>query len=126
MPFPPTRSAWLPVLHTQRGRTHYTALFSNTAHAHELGAIQDWVVIYRDDAHGAGQRTLVTAHYGHLKGKRIVRGREAECEDMTLFVQLPPEPLPSAQPCQCHAVAKHSHVVVIAFHADTQAVLCWS
>jgi hypothetical protein len=78
--FNPTRAAWLPVLHTQRGPMHYTALFSNTAHAHELGAIQDWVVIYRDDADGAGQWTVVTAHYGGLTGKRIVRGREAECE----------------------------------------------
>jgi hypothetical protein len=78
--FNPTRAAWLPVLHTQRGPMHYTALFSNTAHAHELGAVHDWVVIYRDDADGAGQWTVVTAQYGGLKGKRIVRGREAECE----------------------------------------------
>jgi hypothetical protein len=26
------------------------------------------------------QWTVVTAHYGRLQGKRIVRGREAECE----------------------------------------------
>ena len=78
--FNPTRAAWLPVLHTQRGPMHYTALFSNTAHAHEMGAVQDWVVIYRDDADGAGQWTVVTAQYGGLRGKRIVRGREAECE----------------------------------------------
>jgi hypothetical protein len=78
--FNPTRAAWLPVLHTQRGPLHYTALFSNTAHAHELGTVHDWVVIYRDDADGAGQWTVVTAQYGGLKGKRIVRGREAECE----------------------------------------------
>jgi putative hydrolase len=78
--FNPTGAAWLPVLHTQRGAIHYTALFSNTAHAHEVGAVQDWVVIYRDDADGAGQWTLVTAQYGRLKGRRIVRGREAECE----------------------------------------------
>ena len=78
--FNPTRAAWLPVLHTERGPAHYTALFSNTAHAHEMGAVHDWVVIYRDDADGAGQWTLVTAQYGGLKGKRIVRGREADCE----------------------------------------------
>ena len=35
--FNPTREAWLPVLHTHRGERHYTALFSNTARAHELG-----------------------------------------------------------------------------------------
>ncbi len=29
--FNPTHEAWLPILHTQRGERHYTALFSNTA-----------------------------------------------------------------------------------------------
>lgn len=75
----PTREAWLPILHTQRGDVHYTALFSNTARAHELGTIRDWVVIYRDDQDGSGQWTVVTAHYGPLRGQRIVRGREKEC-----------------------------------------------
>jgi hypothetical protein len=78
--FNPTGEAWLPILHTERGNTHYTVLFSNTARAHELGATNDWVVIYRDDQHGAGQWTVVTARFGALKGKRVVRGREAECE----------------------------------------------
>jgi putative hydrolase len=77
--FNPTGAAWLPVLHTQRGRTHYTALYSNTARAHALGTTKDWVVIYRDDHAGAGQWTVVTSQFGPLKGKRIVRGREAEC-----------------------------------------------
>jgi putative hydrolase len=77
--FNPTGQAWLPVLHTARGETHYTALYSNTARAHELGTIHDWVVIYRDDHFGAGQWTVITAQYGPLKGKRIVRGREEEC-----------------------------------------------
>ena len=44
--FNPTASAWLPVLHTQRRNRHYTALFSNTARAHEMGTTHDWVVIY--------------------------------------------------------------------------------
>lgn len=78
--FNPTGERWLPVLHTERGSAHYTALFSNTARAHEGGALKDWVVIYRDDRDGAGQWTLVTALIGSMKGKRIVRGREAECE----------------------------------------------
>jgi DNA polymerase (family 10) len=78
--FNPTHEPWLPVLHTERGQTHYTALFSNTARAHELGMVHDWVVIYRDDHNGAGQWTILTAHYGPLKGKRIAPGREAECE----------------------------------------------
>lgn len=77
--FNPTAAAWLPVLHTVRGENHYSALFSNTARAHELGMTKDWVVIYRDDHSGSGQWTVVTAHYGEWQGKRIVRGRENEC-----------------------------------------------
>ncbi|MBI4606217.1 MAG: hypothetical protein HY721_29980 [Planctomycetes bacterium] len=77
----PTGEAWLPVLHTERSGRHYTALFSNTARAHELGATRDWVVIYRDDQGGGGRWTVVTARYGRLRGLRIVRGREGECEE---------------------------------------------
>lgn len=77
--FNPTHEAWLPVLHTARGPRHYTALFSNTARAHELGTVHDWVVIYRDDHDGHGRWTVITARLGRLKGKRIVRGRENEC-----------------------------------------------
>lgn len=79
--FNPTGEAWLPVLHTERGDRHYTALFSNTARAHELGTTRDWVVIYRDDHGGAGQWTVVTARLSRLKGRRIVRGRERECAE---------------------------------------------
>lgn len=71
--------AWLPILHTHRDARHYTALFSNTARAHELGTTHDWVVIYRDDSGDHGQWTVITAGLGKLKGKRIVRGRENEC-----------------------------------------------
>jgi hypothetical protein len=78
--FNPTGQAWLPILHTQRSDRHYTLLFSNTAKAHELGTTKDWVVIYRDDAKGDGQWTVITARLGKLRGRRIVRGREAECE----------------------------------------------
>jgi hypothetical protein len=78
--FNPSRVAWLPILHTARGRRHYTALFSNTALAHRVGRTDDWVVIYRDDGRGERQWTVVTADRGPLKGRRVVRGREAECE----------------------------------------------
>jgi putative hydrolase len=78
--FNPTGQAWLPILHTQRSDRHYTVLFSNTARAHELGTTKEWVVIYRDDAKGDGQWTVITARLGKLRGRRIVRGREAECE----------------------------------------------
>jgi hypothetical protein len=77
--FNPTGQAWLPILHTRRDQRHYTALFSNTARAHELGTLRDWVVIYRDDDGGQGQWTVVTSQFGPLKGRRLVRGREAEC-----------------------------------------------
>lgn len=77
--FNPTHEAWLPILHTQRGTRHYTALFSNTALAHRLGRTSDWVVIYWDHGGNGHQCTVVTAQGGPLRGCRIVRGREAEC-----------------------------------------------
>ncbi len=77
--FNPTREAWLPVLHTTRGTRHYTALFSNSARAHERHQTRDWVVLYCDGPDGERQFTVITAAFGRLKGRRIVRGREAEC-----------------------------------------------
>lgn len=79
--FNPEGKAWLPVLHTQRAGRHYTALFSNTATAHRLGRTHDWVVLYVDDGRGERQHTVVTAHGGPLDQLRVVRGREAECQD---------------------------------------------
>lgn len=74
----PDHQAWLPILHTQRGDRHYTALYSNTERAHRLGKTSDWVVVYRDDDHGHGQWTVVTESRGKRAGKRVVRGREGE------------------------------------------------
>jgi len=79
--FNPGGEAWLPILHTHRDGRQYTALYSNTARAHELGTTHDWVVIYSDDADGGGQWTVVTALFGELKGRRVVRGREIECKE---------------------------------------------
>lgn len=79
--FNPARIAWLPILHTERGARHYTALFSNTARAHRLGKTGDWVVIYGDDHDRERRCTVITAEYGPLRGRRIVRGREGECAD---------------------------------------------
>ena len=77
--FNPEGVAWLPVLHTDRGKWHFTALFSNTARAHELGRTDDWVVVYYyDDQHREGQNTVVTETAGPQKGRRVVRGRESE------------------------------------------------
>jgi hypothetical protein len=78
--FNPEGKSWLPVLHTRRGGWHFTALFSNTARAHELGRVRDWVVIYAEDGqHHEHQYTVVTPPAGPLAGRRVVRGREAEC-----------------------------------------------
>jgi len=77
--FNPTGDAWLPVLHTEREGRHYTALYSNTARAHELGATHDWVVIYRDDDQHSGSWTAITSSFGALRGRRVIRGREDEC-----------------------------------------------
>lgn len=77
--FNPTGEKWLPVLHTTRGDHHYTALYSNTARAHELGRTHDWLVLYVDGRDGERQCTIVTAGKGPLRGRRVVRGREREC-----------------------------------------------
>jgi len=79
--FNPQGAAWLPILHTHRGQRNYTALYSNTPHAHDLGRTQDWVVIYCDGGLEETQFTAITSQYGDLKGKRIVRGREEECSE---------------------------------------------
>lgn len=77
--FNPTGEAWLPVLHARRDDWHFTALFSNTAKAHELRKTGDWVVIYaHDDGELETQCTIVTETRGPLRGRRVVRGRESE------------------------------------------------
>jgi hypothetical protein len=79
--FNPHGVAWLPVMHVDRDGWHITAMYSNTALAHQLGRTQDWVVIYFHDHGGTDARaTVVTERTGRLLGRRVVRGREAECE----------------------------------------------
>jgi hypothetical protein len=78
--FNPERKRWLPILHTTRGDRQYTALYSNTAHAHQAGKTHDWVVLYSSDAGRERPHTVFTATRGRLNGKRVVAGREAECE----------------------------------------------
>jgi putative hydrolase len=79
--FNPTGEAWLPILHTERDHWYFTALFSNTFRAHALERTRDWVVVYfHADARPEGQRTIVTETSGALEGRRVVRGREGECE----------------------------------------------
>ncbi len=77
--FNPEGKAWLPILRTRHGVWTFTALFSNTARAHEAGKTNDWVVIYFErQGQGEEQRTVITQAQGPLAGRRVVRGREAE------------------------------------------------
>lgn len=83
--FNPESRAWLPIMHPNRQGWHFTALFSNTARAHELNRTDDWVVLYYyDDDHISGQCTIVTETQGPLHGRRVVRGCEAECRQLLL------------------------------------------
>jgi DNA polymerase (family 10) len=77
--FNPEGKVRLPVLHTDREGWQFTALFSNTARAHELNKTRDWVVIYYEKDGHENQNTAVTESHGLLKGSRVVRGREEEC-----------------------------------------------
>lgn len=91
--------AWLPVLHVREGGWRITALFSNTARAHRLERVSDWVVLYcEDEAHGERQYTVVTALGGPLAGRRVVRGREDE-----LLQRTAGEPAAAAVPAMAGA-----------------------
>jgi DNA uptake protein ComE-like DNA-binding protein len=79
--FNPEGKSWLPIMHTETDGWHFTALYSNTARAHKMKKIGDWVVIHFDRDGTEGQSTVVTEGSGPLDGKRVVRGREQECLD---------------------------------------------
>lgn len=79
--FNPKGLAWLPVMHQHVKGWHVTALFSNTARAHQLNKTRDWVILHvMHEASPDWQCTVVTETRGPLRGKRVVRGRETECE----------------------------------------------
>lgn len=82
--FNPEGEAWLPILNTERAGWEFTALYSNTKRAHDLGKTDDWVVIYYEREGEEDQATVVTETQGPLEGKRVVRGREAECREYYL------------------------------------------
>lgn len=79
----PEQDTWLPVLHAVAGAVQYTALYSNTELAHRLGKSRDWVVLHvgGDGREREQPFTVVTETSGELRGKRVVRGREAECRE---------------------------------------------
>jgi DNA polymerase (family X) len=89
--FNPEGESWLPIMHTARKGRHYTALFSNTARAHEQGKTHDWVVLFCDNGDIEHRFTVITSEFGRLEGQRIVAGREAECEK---YYQRASTPLP--------------------------------
>lgn len=72
----------IPILHTERGKWRFTALYSNSTSAHRYGRTHDWVVIYfEQDGQPEGQSTVITQHGGHLDGRRVVRGHESACAE---------------------------------------------
>jgi hypothetical protein len=77
--FNPEGKSWLPIMHVEKNGWQFTALFSNTARAHDLNKTRDWVVIYYERDAAEGQCTVVTEPTGPLKGHRVVRGREKAC-----------------------------------------------
>lgn len=77
--FNPENKSWLPIYHTEENGWNFTALFSNTARAHELEKTRDWVVVYFEKDGDENQCTVVTEYKGPLLGKRVIRGRESEC-----------------------------------------------
>ncbi len=77
--FNPEGKAWLPILHVEDGGWQWTAMWSNTARAHQLGRTHDWVVVTCERDGDEDQCTVVTETRGPLAGRRVVRGREAEC-----------------------------------------------
>jgi hypothetical protein len=81
--FNPGDEAWLPIMHTTQEGWRFTALYSNTARAHELDKTHDWVVIYWKPTGDGSERqnTVVTETRGPLEGQRVVRGREEETRD---------------------------------------------
>jgi DNA polymerase (family 10) len=77
----PEKKAWLPLMAREYKGCKFTVMFSNTAAAHKLGKTDDWVVVYYEKGKGENQCTVVTEARGLLKGKRVIRGRENECEE---------------------------------------------
>lgn len=79
--FNPNKEAWLPIFHTELEDWDFTALYSNTIRAHDLGKTRDWVIIYYEKDGVEDQSTVVTETSGPLAGLRVVRGREPSCKD---------------------------------------------
>ena len=79
-----SQGMWLadevPVLQTRRGEWAFRATFSTASLAYRLGLTRDWVIICFSNGTDAGERTVVTETRNYLRGQRVVRGRERECQ----------------------------------------------
>ena len=78
--FNPGRKAWLPVWHTERDGWIFTVMYSNSACAYRTGKRRDWVVMVYKRGETEGECTAVTEYRGPMRGRRVVRGRESECQ----------------------------------------------
>ena len=67
------------IFRTSRSVRRYTVLYSPTPLARRLRRDRDWVLIALEAATDTHRWTVVTERRGTLKGKRVVRSREAEC-----------------------------------------------
>ncbi|MHB1073390.1 MAG: helix-hairpin-helix domain-containing protein [Gemmatimonadaceae bacterium] len=76
----PANEPWLPILHTERGARFFTALYSNSPRAHQMRKVWDWVTLYWGGDDGERRATIITARVGPLHDRRVIRGREKECE----------------------------------------------
>lgn len=76
----PANEPWLPILHTERGGRFFTALYSNSPRAHQMRKVWDWVTLYWDGDDGERRASIITARVGPLHDRRVIRGREKECE----------------------------------------------
>lgn len=65
--------------HTVRHGRRYAALFSPTSMARRFGRANDWVILDLERPGPNARWTVVTERRGVLRGRRVVRGREAEC-----------------------------------------------
>jgi hypothetical protein len=90
--FNPAGEAWLPILHAEQGGWSITALYSNTARAHQLRKTRDWVILYYERDGHESQCTVVTETRGPLTGRRVVRGREPECRGYYRSEAAPDDP----------------------------------
>jgi len=69
-----------PVVTLRRNGWTFRVSFSQSPLAHRLGQTHDWVVIRFMNGEQNGERTVVTETRQPLRGQRVVRGREAECQ----------------------------------------------